>query len=229
MAYCNEQNLGQRVRLLDIEEVDEKVTKSADAGADTLKHDNVRRLVYVNDAVGAGPDDPDYTQDTDYELVDDTVSWGLGGSEPTQGNAYYVTYEYRALTIQEVRQNIREADAIIDGYLAGAGYTLPFDTTPDLCRTIATSLAAWGCGRDVYARTGKEIPERIESDYEKAMQWLDMIADGKMKVVESDGTAGPTRQILSSTEDYQPTFDMDPVEDSVVDPDRLDDIDGNRG
>ena len=225
MSYASESNLSQRVRMLDVEVVDEKVTHAAAAGSDTLKHGDVASITYINDATGAGPDNPDYTEDTDYQLTGDTVDWSLGGSEPTVGNAYYCTYRYRALTMAEVRQNLADADALINATLAGAGYSLPFTETPPLVRTLAIALAAFGCGRDVYGRTGQEIPERITDDYNKANEWLDKLNTGAMRLVYADGsTPTTTRRVSATHADYHPTFDLDPIEDSQVDPDRLDDI-----
>mgnify|MGYP001566275882 FL=1 len=223
MSYATEQNLAQRVRMLDVVVTDEKLTHAAAAGSDTLKRANVQAISAVNSATGAGPDNPTYAQDVDYQLTGDTVDWSLGGSEPNAAAAYYVTYTYRALTTDEVRQNLADADALIDGIVAGAGYTLPFESTPPLLRTIATALAAYGCGRDVYGTPGAEIPARLEQDYTRASDWLDRIAAGKMRLVYAGGTAPSTaRLILSSSSDYTPTFALDPIEDSTVDPDLLD-------
>lgn len=43
-------------------------------------------------SVGDLPGIPSYTDGVDYQLTGDTVDWSLGGSAPTAGDYYYVTY-----------------------------------------------------------------------------------------------------------------------------------------
>lgn len=67
---------------------DYEMTKGADSGADTIPTvSTVHSIVSAGDLPGISG----YTAGVDYTLVGNTVNW-LGASEPTSGDAYFITY-----------------------------------------------------------------------------------------------------------------------------------------
>jgi hypothetical protein len=64
------------------------------AWADDLANDNVVTIL----SVGNFPYSSDYTEGTDFQLVNDTIDWSLGGNIPTAGAKYYVRYTYSKVT-----------------------------------------------------------------------------------------------------------------------------------
>ncbi len=58
--------------------------------ADPLAHIGVTEIL----SVGNRPYSSDYTEGVDFQLVDDTIDWSLGGDEPSVGSKYYIRYKY---------------------------------------------------------------------------------------------------------------------------------------
>jgi len=79
---------------------DEAVVKGDPNGSDALAHGNVQRIVRINNAAGGGGSTVDYIEVTDYLLGSNraSVDWSPGGSEPSTGATYYVTYYYMSGT-----------------------------------------------------------------------------------------------------------------------------------
>lgn len=81
---------------------------------------------------------------------------------------------------------LADADALIDGYLAGR-YVLPLASVPPLVAGIAAVVAFWNL------HIGSP-DEKVRKDYDDAMRQLRDIADGRLKLpvagVEPAGTGG---------------------------------------
>jgi phage gp36-like protein len=78
-----------------------------------------------------------------------------------------------------VDRALADADAVIDGYLAGR-YALPLASAPALLVDIAAAIAIWKlhlCTPDA----------RVEADYKDALRRLRDIADGRLRI---PGAAG---------------------------------------
>jgi phage gp36-like protein len=78
-----------------------------------------------------------------------------------------------------VDEAIADADAIVDGYLAGR-YALPLSGTPRLVQTLAEALA-------VYKLHAQVAPDKIEKDYRDALKLLQQIATGEVRLAGLDG------------------------------------------
>jgi phage gp36-like protein len=78
-----------------------------------------------------------------------------------------------------VEAAIEDADAIVDGYLAGR-YRLPLSGTPRLVQTLAEALA-------IYKLHAQVAPEKIEKDYRDALKLLGSIASGDVRLAGLDG------------------------------------------
>lgn len=128
------------------------------------------------------------------------------------------------LTDAVITEKITMADNIINGKIASR-YELPFSTTPPLLETISTDLASYFILRREYTQDSQN-KNNWTSEYKLLLQLLDDINLGK--IVLTDSTGGeiiPTSyEITSDTKDYIPIFDVDDVEESIIDSDRLTDI-----
>lgn len=69
---------------------------------------------------------------------------------------------------------LADADAVIDGYLAGR-YALPLATTPALIVDLAQAIAIHKLHRQV-------VPEKIDADYKDALRMLRDIAGGVIRL-----------------------------------------------
>lgn len=90
-----------------------------------------------------------------------------------------------------VARAIANADAVIDGYLAGR-YALPLTATPDLLAEIADEIAIWKLHP-------YEPGTKLKADYEAAMRSLRDIAAGTIRLplagVEPEGKEGTGVQV----------------------------------
>lgn len=109
------------------------------------------------------------------------------------------------------------ADNIINAKI-GSRYTIPFTTTPPIIETIATDLSAYYTMRALFTNDSQNKSEWVAS-YKEAMKMLDDIADGKIPVVDISGNelAYKVQSLQSSNEDYHPIFDIDNIDNSVID------------
>lgn len=109
------------------------------------------------------------------------------------------------------------ADNIINSKL-GSRYAVPFTTTPPIIETIATDLAAYFTMRALFTQDSQNKSEWVAS-YKEAIKMLDEIAQGKVPVISATGVelAHIAQSLKSSTQTFHPTFDMDSIEDSVID------------
>lgn len=121
--------------------------------------------------------------------------------------------------------HIDRAEGLINSKLVSR-YALPFTTVPPLVRMLAEDIASFYALRGVIAQDGQVDNEQIKR-FEPAIELLDSIAAGDTKLALTDGSLLSTRttaRMMSTTEDYAPTFNLDDPEDWELDDDRLDDI-----
>lgn len=71
-----------------------------------------------------------------------------------------------------VERALADADAVIDGYLAGR-YAVPLTPVPDNLPRVACQLARYGL-------LGAAADERARHDYEDAVAWLKDVAAGRV-------------------------------------------------
>ena len=86
---------------------------------------------------------------------------------------------------------LAEADAVIDGYLAGR-YALPLAQVPPLLADIAKALTIWKLHP-------YDAAPKLKDEYDAAMRMLRDIADGRVKLqlsgVETPGTGDTGAQM----------------------------------
>lgn len=101
--------------------------------------------------------------------------------------------ELGAVDTGVLEQAIADADAEIDGYLADGGYTLPLSTVPARIKRHSCAIAR-------YYLYDNRRPDVVQQGYDRALNWLEGVASGKIKLGDeerdastSPGIAAPTR------------------------------------
>lgn len=131
--------------------------------------------------------------------------------------------------VDALSAHITRAESVVNSYVS-ARYSLPFTTVPPLIRTLSEDISSWFHIRGVSVQDGQR-DNPWYSTYKDALKMLEEIRDGKTQLSLTDGSAlspAATSRFLSSTDGYAATFNQDPAEDWDVDPDRLDEIEGER-
>ena len=132
-------------------------------------------------------------------------------------------------------RHIDRAEGVVNSYIR-ARYSLPFITAttttnvPPIIRTLTEDITCWYTARASYAQDSQLRQEYLDT-FKGAMETLGEIRDGELKLAQTAGTAATVlsaNRMLSSTEGYQSTFDMDKPSAWEVDPDYLD-TEVNRG
>lgn len=99
-----------------------------------------------------------------------------------------------------VADAIRDAGAVIDGYLAGR-YQLPLGDVPDLVRDLALSIA-------IYKLHTYSPDPKIQGDYDGALRTLRDIANGVMRLsvagIEPTGSQASGVQYVDRARDLTP-------------------------
>lgn len=81
--------------------------------------------------VGLKSDTSDYTESLDFQIFDDEISWILGGTEPTPGQIYYITYNYNP------PQFIKDFDTVVDELTTDFNTLVPnLDVTKSVARDL---------------------------------------------------------------------------------------------
>lgn len=118
---------------------------------------------------------------------------------------------------------ITKAGSIIDGALVKR-YSLPLSAIHPLVKSISDDLTIYFIKRALNPGGGELDDESVDA-YRFVIGQIEDIRKGKVDLVDAAGTRVATRETCSSsTEDHAPIFDLDPVEDHVIDEDYLDEI-----
>lgn len=81
--------------------------------------------------------------------------------------------------LQRIEDAVRQAESLIDGYLARRGYALPLDPVPELVTGWARDIARYLLHKD---RGGKEDSDPIVRAYRDALKFLELTATGKFSL-----------------------------------------------
>lgn len=122
------------------------------------------------------------------------------------------------------------ADSVINAMLSRR-YTVPITPSPPLLTTICCDLTLYRLMRRFFSgeqQNDSEWPDR----YKEAMELLEKLADGEIQLVDSGGTivvpSAGSDIAWSNTQGYTPTFGEDGDLMSIIDEDKLDDLEGRR-
>ncbi len=122
---------------------------------------------------------------------------------------------------------IEEAETVVNAKI-GIRYSVPFgvNSVPPVIQTITTKLATASVITEI-GMVSDDLAKGVLQRFDKYEEMLTEIGSGTMSIVTSDGTvigqATSGIEIVSTTKDFKPVFDMrDPV-DWRVDADLIDD------
>lgn len=127
-----------------------------------------------------------------------------------------------------------DAEALVNAKIA-PNYTIPATGSgvPPLLQSLATNIAVYYVlARRVFTQ------ERLRDSgwpdrFKEAIDTLDEISTGKLKLVDTAGTLLGTRSdvhdVWSNKKDYRPTFDEHGDYDQIIDEDKIDDLEDDRG
>lgn len=137
------------------------------------------------------------------------------------GNPSEIEYSANDLLRARVK-----ATSVVNSYLEKQyPDSIPFSTSgdvPTLVTSITEDLSIYFLKRDKHRGPSPLLDSIKEEYWQKSIDLLTSISNGDVSIPELDSTAGD--DIISKQSDYTPTFDEGAIEDSVIDPDKLDDI-----
>jgi len=125
---------------------------------------------------------------------------------------------------------INMAEGRVDAYL-GRRYALPLSSVPSLVETLSTQVSVYEfLSKRVFA--GQVAAESFwVQSYKDALKDLADISNGKMELVTDSGSVISDNNSTpwSSQQNYLPTFTEDDPLAQIIDEDKLDDIESDRG
>ena len=123
---------------------------------------------------------PEHKRIVDTALMDATLRGGDRSSWPAEDQ---VDADAAMARIQDA---VAEADALIDGFLAKRGYTLPLAPVPKLVTGWSRAIARYLLHK---SRISLESNDPIVRDYRDALKLLQLTADGKFSLGADDTVA----------------------------------------
>ncbi len=141
-------------------------------------------------------------------------------------------------TVALIDQHNRRAFALINGKLAkryevpfGGGTHTALDIPPQI-RQIAEEYVSFWTYRSSFPKDSVVINEWTETLKEGAVADLEMLRNAEIDLVDVNGALiterGAASKIDTTTIDFKPTFDESNPLDWQIDPDKLDQLDGER-
>lgn len=125
---------------------------------------------------------------------------------------------------------IEDAENEVNKFLSKR-YSVPFDTftsTPPIIKSLCRRLACYYVLTSLFTQDSQNTEAWATEFYEKPMEELKDIRDGKVDILNTAGSAlseiNTSYAIQSNTKDYHPTFDLDEDTNWEIDDDRLTDI-----
>lgn len=130
----------------------------------------------------------------DTELMDATLRGGDRSKWPAADQAD------ADVAMDRVLDAVAEADALIDGFLAKRGYTLPLAPVPKLVTGWSRAIARYLLHK---SRISLESNDPIVRDYRDALRLLQLTADGKFSLGADDvvATGGSSTDVRFSYPD----------------------------
>lgn len=135
-------------------------------------------------------------------------------------------------TVALIDPHITRADNIINGKIAQRYSISGFNTSgsvPPMLKTLSEDIASYFTYRSLYSSDNQNFNEWTDK-FKMAVEMLDQIRESELDLVNSTGAIIPDRttatidKIISTTEDYQPFFDIDEPTDWKNDEDREDEV-----
>lgn len=97
---------------------------------------------------------------------------------------------------------IVDASALIDGYLADGGYSLPLGSTPQVIRHHCCQIVRYLLYDDLR-------PETVEDNWQSSIHYLERLADGRSKLSSDLGVTQDSAVSATAAPDRTLVFDSD--------------------
>lgn len=134
-------------------------------------------------------------------------------------------------TASLITDKINNAESIINGYL-GRRYTVPFSPVPPVVKTMAINLSAHYTFVAKFSSDSHNTNDWVTDLKIDVMAQLEDYRDRKMDIVNTAGTIiaekNADSRVISNTQGYAPTADLDTVTSWSISSSRLDDIEDGR-
>jgi phage gp36-like protein len=124
----------------------------------------------------------------------------------------------------DVDDRIAEGDAVINGYLGGLGYDLPFAVTPPLVKRLSILYARYACLRDMHhhfspSQAGGKGYEGYKEQFDALIK---AILAGEIDLIDAAGEPIPTTgaeemRVQTNTVDLQRAMTMGDPESEILD------------
>ena len=156
-----------------------------------------------------------------------SIRYGVSGDiRSSLGTPTESEYSAASIVLAQTR-----ATNLINAYLEKSyPSTVPFTASgdvPALVNTIATDLSVYYLKRDKH-KGPTPLSDDIKGEYwDKNIELLEKISKEEIRIPELESGEGD--MIQAPQKKYQQTFDEGAIEDSVIDPDKLDDISDSKG
>ncbi len=146
------------------------------------------------------------------------------------------TAEGYSATVEAMKLHVTRAENLVNGKVV-ARYDISAwtqTTCPPMLKTFAEDITTYFVMRSIYMGDNQNDNEWTDK-FKEALVELDEIRKGDMQVFDSAGSliverdSSTTNKIVSSTEDYTPTFGEDTFLKQKVDSDKLNDKADDRG
>lgn len=147
-----------------------------------------------------------------YSTIDDIFS----RFKPIRTMVGVSSFEVASLDVSSIF--IFDAESLVDAYV-GVKYAVPVSPVSGLITKITSDLAIFAMLADKHTN----VPDIMTARYERSIELLEMIRDGKMTLGSSVSVAaGGDDEAFSTTEDFHPVFSpvLDEL-DQAVDIDRV--------
>ena len=119
---------------------------------------------------------------------------------------------------------IDNAEAYVNSFISSL-YSVPITGAPPVLVDITQDLTCYNILRAIYGSEAEVMNQWTLQYLEPAKEKLQMILDKKMQIVSTTGSVVNYKSDrIRTTTDYGPTFEMDSVENWVVNDSRLDDV-----
>jgi len=121
-------------------------------------------------------------------------------------------------TVSRIASHITRAEAYVNAKISSRYDVSSFTSTavPPILKTLTEDISSYYTLRSVYTGDNQNVSEWVET-FSEALEMLDAIRDGKMDLIDSDGSligaSTSTFVVESTTEDLTPSFDeSDPID-----------------
>lgn len=120
----------------------------------------------------------------------------------------------------DLNSRIEEADAVIDGKMASAGYSVPFSTVPTLIKRLSVLYTRYAVIRDAYKNKAPSLAgaDSWNPYLDQFNKLIDSIVNGEILLTTTSGEVDKSdNSVLVANENIKRVMTMDDYENLSVD------------